>query len=211
MIKEIPKILVVDDEPDVTSYCQAYFGRRGYLVNTTASGIDAVSMVKTLKPDLIILDRSMPDMNGKEVLRAFRKFDKAVKVVILTGHSLNTEEEKADFQSLGISSYLEKPVDLQGLEIIVKNLLGDKANVADIRKAEISVPLNETLRPITHKMKNVLGNMKNECQLFLLNKKDGLYKDKSKEELQEMADKIIADVVESIDQAIEVFNRIKED
>lgn len=205
------KILVVDDEPDITSHCQSFFGRRGYLVNTTGSGVDAVSMAKTLKPDLIILDRTIPDMNGKDVLKKLREFDKNTKVIILTGHSLNSEEEKTEFYDLGISAYIEKPVVLQDLENIVVKIIGNNL-VADVSKQQkLGKPKSKSLRAIAHKMKNILGNMRSECEVFLLNKKDGLYKDKSKEELEQMSDDILDDVIKTVDQAIDVFNKIKED
>jgi len=210
MVKNIPKILIVDDEPDITSYCQSYFSRRGYLVNTTASGIDTISLVKTLKPDLVILDRSIFDMEGKEVLRAFRQFDEKVKVIILTGHNLEEEEERLEFQTLGISAYLEKPVDLKHLEEIVIDLLGDNFRLEGLQDKKIDKPLDEAFRPIAHKMRNLLGNMRSECQLFLLNKRDGFYDDKSSEELEKMAEEIMRNVMEIVDQTVEIFDGIKE-
>ncbi|MCK5581456.1 MAG: response regulator [Candidatus Omnitrophica bacterium] len=210
MVKKNPKILVVDDEPDVIAHCQSYLGRKGYSVNTTASGVDAVSMIKTLKPDLIILDRSIPDMDGIDVLRALRQFDQETKVIILTGYSLDSEEDRQIFYDLGISKYIEKPVVLEELENTILMLLGGGYSVEGIKQKEVLRSRTASLRSIAHKMKNLLGNIRNECEIFLLNKKDGLYDDKTKEELEEMADEIIADVIETVDQAREVFNKINE-
>lgn len=206
-----PKILIVDDEPDVTSYCQSYFGRRGYMVSTTASGIDALSMIKTLKPDLVILDRKIADMSGDEILKAVREFDKDLKVVILTGYSLNSEEEKEKFYRLGISAYIEKPVVLYQLEGVVAELVGSGLvfeGTENPRKVGESV---KSLRSIVHEIKNILGNTRSECEVFLLNKNDGLYNTKSKEDLEKISDKIIADVIESVDRAVKVVNDIRED
>jgi len=71
-----PKILVVDDEPDITASFQSFFGRRGFLVNTAASGKDALDIIKTSRPDLVFLDLTLPEMHGKEVLKELREFDK---------------------------------------------------------------------------------------------------------------------------------------
>ena len=205
-----PKILIVDDEPDVTAYCQSYFGRRGYMVNTTASGIDALSMIKTLKPDLVILDRKIADMSGDEVLKAVREFDQDVKVIILTGYSLNSEEEKEKFYHLGISAYIEKPVVLHQLEEVVAEMVGSGLVFEGGRNGKKVGEAIKPLRSLVHEIKNILGNARSECEVYLLNKNDGLYNTKSKEEIEKLADKIIADVIESVDRAIEVVNDIRE-
>lgn len=117
-----PKILVVDDEPDITASFQSFFGKRGFLVNTAASGKDALDIIKTSKPDLVFLDLTLPEMSGKEILEALRKFDKKTKVIIVTGHTLESEKEDKEFQTLGISAYLNKPVILETLEDIVRSV-----------------------------------------------------------------------------------------
>jgi DNA-binding response OmpR family regulator len=216
MIKKTQKILVVDDEPDVTSYCQSYFGKRGYLVNTTASGNDALVMIKTLKPDLVILDRKIADMSGDDVLRAVREFDQETKIIILTGYSLNSEKEEEEFYRLGISAYVEKPVVLHKLEKVVESIVGKSSDVKIDETKKIFQPepdlaedASDVELPSAHKMKNVLGNMRGECEIFLLNKNSGLYGDKSREELEEMSDRIISDTIETLDLAIEVFKKVK--
>ncbi len=61
MSKEQPKILVVEDEPDVCNSFQSYFGRRGFLVSTTPSGTEALTIIKSSQPDLVILDLKLAD------------------------------------------------------------------------------------------------------------------------------------------------------
>lgn len=211
-----PKILVVDDEPDITASFQSFFGKRGFLVNTAASGKDALDIIKTSKPDLVFLDLTLPEMSGKEILEALRKFDKKTKVIIVTGHTLESEKEDKEFQTLGISAYLNKPVILETLEDIVKSVLGNKFNSKDldryklIRTTEDSVE-KPPIRSVIHQLKNLLGNMRNQCEVFLLNKKDGIYNDKSEKELGKMSEEIIEEVIKTVDQTIEVFKEIKEE
>lgn len=206
MVRKIPKILVVDDEPDITAAVQSYFGRRGFLVSTTASGKEALEIIKSSKPDLVFLDLTLPEMTGKEILYKLREFDKKTKVIIITGHTLESEYEDQEFQSLGIVAYLNKPLVLQDLEKIIGDVLGNKFSLKDVEKYKFirrAEPLS--LSDIAHRMKNLLGNMRNSCEVFLLNKKDGIYNDKSGEELEKMSEEIIRDVIKTVDQAMEVF------
>lgn len=210
--KAQPKILVVDDEPDITASFQSFFGKRGFLVNTTASGKVALEVIKTSRPDLVFLDLILPEMSGKDVLQKLRKHDKETKVIIVTGHTLESEEEDKEFQSLGISAYLNKPIVLLELAKIVEAILDDKFSVKDFEKYKFTREKKlSSVSDIAHRLKNLLGNMRNQCEIFLLNKKDGIYHDTSDEELQRISDEIIADVIKTVDQAMEVFEGIKEE
>lgn len=206
-----PKILVVDDEPDITASFQSFLGKRGFLVNTTASGRDALEMIKTSKPDLVILDLKMSEMSGREVLEKLRRFDQQTKVVIVTGHTLESQVEDNEFQSLGISAYLNKPIHLEKLLEIVESILGHKFNPKELEQYKLIRQTGVSLPSRTHRLKNLLGNMRNQCEVFLLNKKDGIYNDKSQTELENMSDEILKDVIKTVDQTMEVFKDIKEE
>ena len=203
MSPKIPKILIVDDEPDIIFSFRSFFGRRGFLVNTTASGKDALQLIKTSKPDLVLLDLTLPEMTGKEVLLRLREYDKKTKVIIVTGHMLKSEEENKEFQSLGITAYLNKPINLKELENIVGLIFKNKFSIKDAEKYALVRKRSSSSSRTTHRLKNLLGNIRNQCEVFLLNKKDGIYKDKSDKELEEMSSKIIQDVIKTVDEAIE--------
>jgi CheY-like chemotaxis protein len=212
MADQSPQIIVVDDEPDVIGYCQSYFGKRGFVVSTTPSGTAAVALVKRLRPDIMILDRSIPDMNGQEVLEAVRSFDTDIKIIILTGHSLSSDAERDAFYKLGISAYIEKPVVLPDLERLIHKILGDKfpgtpepAQEARPRPPRPSPPQTKIL----HSVKNLLGNLRGQCEVYLLNKKDGIYKDRSDAELCRMAEAILKDTVATVDKTIKIMEKNK--
>jgi len=209
--KEYPKILVVDDEPDITASFQSFFGRRGFSVNTTASGKDALDIIKTSKPDLVFLDLTLEEMNGKEVLKKLREYDKNTKVIIVTGHTIDSENEEKEFNLLGISAYLNKPLILDDLVTIVESVLGNKFSAKDFEKYRYVKRIERPISSVVHKLRNILGNMRNECEVFLLNKKDGIYNDKSQEELAAMSEDIIKNAIKTVDQALEVFDGIKEE
>ena len=209
--KAQPKILVVDDEPDITASFQSFFGKRGFLVNTTASGKDALNIIKISNPDLVFLDLTISEMQGIEVLKELRQNDKKTKVIVVTGHTLESEREDREFQSLGVSAYLNKPINLEKLLEIVESVLGNKFNAKDLEQYKLIRETEPSLASVAHRLRNLLGNMRNQCEVFLLNKKDGIYNDKSEKELEKMSEEIIEEVIKTVDQTMEVFKEIKEE
>lgn len=210
--KVLPKILVIDDEPDITASFQSFFGKRGFLVNTASSGKDALEIIRTSKPDLVFLDLTLPEINGKEVLKELRSFDKKTKVIIITGHALESEAEDEEFQSLGISAYLNKPIVLDRLLEIVESIFQGKFSPKDYEKYKLVREAEPpSLSAIAHRLKNLLGNMRNQCEVFLLNKRDGILSDKPDKDLEKMSDEIIEDVIKTVDQVMAVFKGIKEE
>ena len=167
MRKSQPKILVVDDEPDITASFQSFFARRGFLVNTTASGKDALSIIKNSKPDLVFLDLTLSEMHGTEVLKELRQHDKKTKVIVITGHALESERKDQEFQSLGISAYLNKPIDLMKLLEILESVLGNKFSTKDFEKFKLIKQTEQPLSSVAHRLRNLLGIMRNQCEIFL--------------------------------------------
>ena len=70
------KILVVDDEVKICELLQRFFEKKGYTVITANSGMDAIEKVQNESPDVMLLDIRMPGMDGVEVLKCVREFNK---------------------------------------------------------------------------------------------------------------------------------------
>ena len=92
MSKIQPKILIVEDEPDIAGTLQSYLGRRGFQVSTTASGLEALLLIEISKPDVVILDFSLNDLSGQDVLKRLREKDQQTRVIVITGQMLPEEE-----------------------------------------------------------------------------------------------------------------------
>lgn len=114
------KILVADDEVDFATTVLARLNMRGFDVSTVHAGREIVGAVEELKPDVLILDLKMPDMDGLEVLQLLRERKNDVTVIIVTGHG--SFEAGRTGMELGAFDYIMKPVDL--------NLLITKINEA---------------------------------------------------------------------------------
>jgi len=98
----MPRVLVVDDEPDALELLQAFLGAKGYEVLTAAD------------PHLILLDVRMPKMTGLEVLKRVREIDRDVGVIMVT--AVNEEETGRQALQMGAFDYITKPLDLKYLE-----------------------------------------------------------------------------------------------
>ena len=110
----MPRVLVVDDEPDARELLSEFLTAKGYAVLTASNGEEALRKVKEERPHLILLDIRMPKMDGLEVLRRVREIDHEVGVIMVT--AVNEEETGRQALKLGAFDYITKPLDFQYLE-----------------------------------------------------------------------------------------------
>ena len=119
----MPKILVVDDEPDVVRLVEFRLQREGFEMLTAGDGRSALDLLQTEKPDLIILDIMMPLMDGMEVLRQIRsrRGTSRIPVIMLTAKTASVTVDEA--RQLWVSDYVMKPFDPEKLVAKVKKAL----------------------------------------------------------------------------------------
>ncbi len=110
----MPRVLVVDDEPDFVELLREFLTAKGYDVSSAQNGEEALRKVKEERPHLILLDVRMPKMNGLEVLRQVREIDHEVGVIMVT--AVSDEETGRQALKLGAFDYITKPLDLKYLE-----------------------------------------------------------------------------------------------
>lgn len=100
------KILVVDDEPKITQIVRDYLERSGFEVRTAYDGKTALSLAKTEKPDMVVLDLGLPQMDGLDFTREYRKSSNA-PIIMLTARS--EESDKLIGLEMGADDYITKP------------------------------------------------------------------------------------------------------
>ena len=102
------KIAILEDDPVISQMYRMKFEADGFDVQLANDGVRGVAMVEEFKPDIILLDIQMPEMNGAEALSAIRKHDwgKGIPAIILT--NLGKEESPKELESLGIAGYIVK-------------------------------------------------------------------------------------------------------
>lgn len=111
------KLLLVDDEKDICGYLKIFFSQRGYRVYTALTGQDALNIVEKEKPELVLLDINLPDLNGLEVLKRIKEAFAYIKVIIVTVSDEPALIEKA--KNLGADEFIEKPFTINYLEDVV--------------------------------------------------------------------------------------------
>jgi two-component system alkaline phosphatase synthesis response regulator PhoP len=113
-------ILVVDDEQPIVDLVQSYLLAEGYQVYTASDGVKALTMARTVKPDLVVLDLMLPGIDGLEVLRRLHQ-ESSVYVLLLTARS--EEVDKVVGLAVGADDYLTKPFSPRELVARVKAIL----------------------------------------------------------------------------------------
>ncbi|MFH1414380.1 MAG: response regulator [Candidatus Omnitrophota bacterium] len=118
------KILVIDDEQDLANMLKIRLEANSYKAATANNGEDGLQKAKSYKPDLIILDIRMPNMDGLEVLRRLRgePQTKTIPVIMLTGKGDSESIFKAE--ELGTPDYIRKPFEVEELLNCVRKCIG---------------------------------------------------------------------------------------
>jgi two-component system alkaline phosphatase synthesis response regulator PhoP len=99
-------ILVVDDEPKIVQLVRDYLERAGFAVHTAGDGKTALALARSEKPDLVVLDLGLPEMDGLDVTRQLRKISN-VPIIMLTARA--EESDKLVGLELGADDYITKP------------------------------------------------------------------------------------------------------
>ena len=117
----VPRILIVDDEPDMTETCRRILGAAGHECLTTNDARDALRLLGAERPDLLLTDLRMPEIDGMEMLRQAREIDPRMPVVLLTAHA--TLESAVAAVKAGAFDYLAKPFSIDQLTVAVERAL----------------------------------------------------------------------------------------
>jgi DNA-binding response OmpR family regulator len=107
------KLLLVDDDVTLLKALEIYMTRAGYEVFTAGNGTDGLKQLFSLRPDLVILDVMMPQMDGWETCRRIRELS-TVPIIMLTARG--QESERVTGLRLGADDYVPKPFSLKELE-----------------------------------------------------------------------------------------------
>jgi len=117
------RVLVVDDEPDITALVAYHLARAGYRVSTAANGTEALRSAREERPDVVVLDLMLPGVSGYDVLNELRARPETrdVGVILLTAR--REEADRVKGLTLGADDYLTKPFSPQELSLRVAALL----------------------------------------------------------------------------------------
>jgi DNA-binding NtrC family response regulator len=124
----LTKILIVDDDTFILSSFSKVLSKRGYEVETSETGKQALEKLKQSHFDLALIDVCLPDMEGPQLLaNAKKELEKTVKIM-LTGHPSVETSDKAGFE--GADTYIVKPIKIDELLSVIRFFLKSKTDSA---------------------------------------------------------------------------------
>ena len=123
-LKTAKRILIIDDDQEITESMRLTLEMRGYEVFNATDGNQGLLMTEQKKPDLIILDMMMPKRSGFLVLENLRRsMPIPIRVIMITANEGNRHKSYAE--TLGVDDYIRKPFPMDRLLASVKRLIGD--------------------------------------------------------------------------------------
>ena len=147
-------ICIVDDEPSILNTLSSILEDEGYQVSLAKNGTEALKLIRAEPPELVILDIWMPEIDGLETLKQIRHQFPNLMVIMMSGHG--SVETAVKSTKLGAYDYLEKPLDLEKVTILVRNALHQRKLEEENLNLRIQVerhselvgdsPVMETLR-----------------------------------------------------------------
>lgn len=117
-------ILLVEDTEDNRFMMRRLLEMSGYQVVEATNGEEAVRLAQSEQPDVILMDLSLPVIDGLAATRAIRKLDGLGKVPIVAVSAHDTSDFQSDALAAGCNSYITKPIDFSQLEVLIARLLG---------------------------------------------------------------------------------------
>ena len=108
------KVMVIDDEVEVRLVLSEFLASRGYDVTMAESGLEALGLLQSATPDVVLLDVSMPEMDGVETLKRLLSASPGLSVIMVTANADVGVTSK--LLALGAADYIPKPFDLEYLD-----------------------------------------------------------------------------------------------
>ncbi|HEY7205952.1 MAG TPA: sigma-54 dependent transcriptional regulator [Methylomirabilota bacterium] len=156
------RILIVDDEPDMLESCSRILSRQGYTCVTAGDGHSALATLERERPDLLLTDFKMPEMDGLELLRRAHQLDPALPVILITGFA-SIESAVAAIKQ-GAFDYLPKDFSVEQLRLAVERGLRHRGLQVENRN------LRDQLREVLG-LENIVGRSPAMAQVFELVRK----------------------------------------
>src|SRR5512138_2309472 len=158
-LKRKKRVLVIDDEPAMTEWLKILLEHEGYEVRTALIGARGEELFRTWRPDAVVTDMMLPDVDGIELVRKFKQLDPEAEVIVVTGQGnipRSVEAVKA-----GAFDFLEKPIDAERLIDKLEKAIKQKSLVDENEQ------LKQKLQD-RYKFQNVIGKSKKMQELFEL-------------------------------------------
>ena len=190
------KILIVDDDSNITKSLQVILQKEGFITQVVSSGEKAIEEVKKDSPDLILLDLVMPGLGGIEALKCIKTFEQEAIIVIITGHP--SFESAAEAIRCGAYDYIIKPYDIEEVLFTVKRAIEKKELQRSIEKMKKAALVGYMGEAMSHEIFNPLSIVSGSIQLLMSRIKKG-----KKPTLKEYKD-VFENISKNVERCVEV-------
>jgi DNA-binding NtrC family response regulator len=157
--KRRKKVLAIDDEPSMTEWLKMVLEQAGYEVRTALIGVRGEELFKTWRPDAVLTDMMLPDIDGIELVRRFKDINPQAEVIVVSGQGNIPRAVEAI--KAGASFFLEKPVDAEGVLALLEKAIERTDLQGEIQQ------LKQKLED-RYKFANIIGRSKKMQDLFEL-------------------------------------------
>ncbi|MBI1875960.1 MAG: response regulator, partial [Acidobacteria bacterium] len=157
--KRKAKVLAIDDEPSMTEWLKILLEHAGYEVRTALIGVRGEEIFKTWKPDAVISDMLLPDVDGVELVRSFKQLNPDAEIILISGHG--SIPKAVDAVKAGASFFLEKPIEADGILALLEKAIERKD--LQVENQQLKQKLQDR-----YKFANVIGKSKKMQELFEL-------------------------------------------
>jgi DNA-binding NtrC family response regulator len=158
-LKRKKRVLVIDDEPAMTEWFKILLEHEGYEVRTALIGVRGEEIFRSWKPDAVVTDMVLPDVDGLDLLHRFKEASPDSEVIVISGHG--TISKAVDAIKAGASYFLEKPIEAEGILALLEKAIERKD--LHIENIQLKQKLQDKF-----KFANVIGKSKKMQDLFEL-------------------------------------------
>ncbi len=111
-MKKLMKLLLIDDNTDITTMFSKYFNQKGHSCTVCNNGRNGLNMITTGQYDIVLVDLAIPEFSGTDIVDALYRTGKMAKlnIVALTASSVSTDKEE-ELKKKGVQAVLKKPID----------------------------------------------------------------------------------------------------
>ncbi|MCA6585685.1 MAG: response regulator [Pseudanabaena sp.] len=156
-MKKYPAILIVDDEPNNFDVIEALLDNEGYDLNYASSGFKALERLEIFHPDVILLDVTMPELNGIDVCKKIKSNPLWRTIPIIMVTALTSKEDMAQCLDAGASDFLSKPVNGLELRARIKSMIRIKQQYEDLQS--LLKMREDMVHMIVHDLRNPLSTI----------------------------------------------------
>ena len=142
------RVLVVDDSSSIRLFLKAGLMKEGFVVKTASNGLEAMEVLPEFKPNLIITDLMMPEMDGGELCRAVKKSEEFASIPIVVMSTLNDKPLMRRLMRQGASTFLVKPFTVTQLSIVIEEIFSANFRLVLEEKERLEMESRLTLAAI---------------------------------------------------------------